>query len=146
MTFVASRVKQEIAKEGILPWSLHIATGRTTPISWLKSRLRRRHGLAEIESQKSGDDTSNLLEQSPMGAFALQWLSSVFLLAVTAKLSTDAQYIFLVSLYAYTLVVLVAFCTTTGLLYCKYIRKDWVAEFKPWGGPTAAVIYWQVIS
>jgi hypothetical protein len=81
-----------------------------------------------------------------MAAFGLQWLSSLFLLAVTVKLSINTQYTFLVSLYSYTMVILVAFCTTTGLLYRKYIRRDWVGEFKPWGGPIAATIYWYVIS
>jgi hypothetical protein len=138
-------VKQELAKEGILPWSLTLATCHTTPISWLKYRLRRRYKHAELESQNPGDYTSNLLEQSPMAAF-VQWLSSLFMLAVTAKLSTNAQYSFLVSLYSYVMGLLVAFCTTTGLLYCKYIRRDWVAEFKPWGGPIAATVSWQVIS
>jgi len=142
MTFTASRVKQELAKEGILPWSLFFATGRTTPISWLRSRLRGGYKQALLESQNSGDAASNPLEQSPMAALGLQWLSSLFLLAVTAKLSINAQYSFLISLYSYTMVVLVAFCTTTGLLYCKYIRRDWVGEFKPWGGPIAATIYW----
>jgi hypothetical protein len=142
MTFAASRVKQELAKEGILPWSLFFATARTTPISWLRSRLQRVHKKAELESQNPGGDTSNPLEQSPMAAFGLQWLSSLFLLAVTAKLSTNGQYYFLVNLYSYVLVVLTAFCTTTGLLYCKYIRRDWVGEFKPWGGTIAATIFW----
>jgi hypothetical protein len=140
MTFTASRVKQEIAKEGILPWSLFFATGRTTPFSWLKARLRRRRQLSHVEN---GDPSpSSPLEQSPMAALGLQWLSSLFLLAVTTKLSVNAQYTFLISLYSYAMVVLIAFCTTTGLLYCKYLRKDWFGGFKPWGGATAAITYW----
>jgi len=138
MTFTASRVKQELAKEGILPWSLFFATSYTTPTSWLRSRLQKQPQQVQPESQKP---LPNLLEQSPMAALGLQWLSSLFLLAVTAKLSTNA-YSFLISLYSYVIVILIAFCTTTGLLYCKYIRKDWGSEFKPWGGPTAAIVYW----
>jgi hypothetical protein len=145
MTFTASRVKQELAKEGILPWSLFFATGRTTAISWLGSRLRKRHEQAQPKPEKSGNDFSNPLEQSPMAALCLQWLSSVFLIAVTAKLSLISQYDqydFITGLYSYVMVMLVAFCTTTGLLYCKYFRRDWVGEFKPWGGPIAAIIFW----
>lgn len=139
MTFTASRVKQEIAKEGILPWSLFFATGRTTPLSRLKARFRRRGQISQIET---GGESPSPLEQSPMAALGLHWLSSLVLLAVTAKLSVDAQYAFLISLYSYVMVVLVAFCTTTGLLYCKYLRKDWEGEFKLWGGATAAITYW----
>jgi hypothetical protein len=141
MTFTASRVKQELAKEGIIPWALFFATGRTTPISWLKAQWRGKHRGAKLESQDAYAHT-NPLEQSPMAALGLQWLSSLFLIAITTKLSVNAQYSFLISLYSYVMVVLVAFCTTTGLLYCKFFGADWVGEFKPWGGPAAAITYW----
>ena len=40
MTFTASRVKQEIAKQGILgPPSLFFATGHTTPWAWIRRRF-----------------------------------------------------------------------------------------------------------
>ena len=39
MTFTAARVKQEIAKEGILPWSLVFATSHTTPFAWLSRKF-----------------------------------------------------------------------------------------------------------
>jgi amino acid transporter len=38
MPFTAARVKQEIAKEGILPFSLPFAAEHTTPWAWLKNR------------------------------------------------------------------------------------------------------------
>lgn len=38
MTFTAGRVKQEIAKEGILPYLLFFATGHTTPWAWFMSK------------------------------------------------------------------------------------------------------------
>jgi hypothetical protein len=147
MTFTASRVKQELAKEGILPWSLFFSTGRTTATSWLKARLRKSSHQAQPASEKSGHDSShpleNPLEQTPMAALGLQWLSSLFLIAVTAPITgVISQFSFLTNLYTYTMVILVAFCTTTGLLYCKYIRRDWIGEYKPWGGPAAAVIFW----
>jgi Amino acid permease len=146
MTFTASRVKQELAKEGILPWSLFFSTGRTTATSWLKARLRKSHYQAQPMSEKSANDSShplaNPLEQSPMAALGLQWLSSLVLLAVTAPLTVNTQYSFITNLYTYTMVILVAFCTTTGLLYCKYIRRDWIGEYKPLGGPVAAVVFW----
>jgi hypothetical protein len=146
MTFTASKVKQEIAKEGIIPWSLFFSTGRATAASWLRSRLRKSRHQAPLTLEKSLQDPSHRLanphEQSPMAALGLQWLSSLFLLAVTAKLSVNTQYSFIIRLYSYVMVMLVAFCTTTGLLYCKYVRRDWTGEYKPRGGPVAAVIFW----
>jgi hypothetical protein len=146
MTFTASRVKQEIAKEGILPFSLFFSTGRTTAASWLRSRLRKSRYQVQPTSEKSGDVSlhplANPQEQSPMAALGLQWLSSLFLIAVTAPLKLAIQYDILTSLYTYTMVILVAFCTTTGLLYSKYIRRDWIGEYKPWAGPVPAVVFW----
>lgn len=144
MTFTASRVKQELAKEGILPWSLVFSTGRATATSWLRARFRRSHYHAPPTSEKLGDAPPQVdpLQQTPVAALGLQWLSSLVLLAVTAKLTVNYQYSFITNLYTYVMVILVAFCTTTGLLYCKYIRRDWASEFKPWGGPVPAVVFW----
>lgn len=53
-------------------------------------------------------------------------------------------YTVLVSLYSYVIVVLVGFLVASGLLYLRYSEgKQWTANvgFRPWGGPTAAVIY-----
>lgn len=141
MTFTASRVKQEIAKEGILPFSLIFATGKTTPIAWLQSRFSRKR--ANTNASEDGiENLPNPLEQSPMAALVLHWLSSLLLIAVTAGLTTATAYSFLVELYSYVLVVFIGFWTATGLLYCKFVRRDWVASFKPLGGSIAAIIYW----
>jgi amino acid transporter len=39
-TFTAARVNQEIAKEGILPFSLFFATSHPTPSAWLQSKMK----------------------------------------------------------------------------------------------------------
>src|SRR5947207_934553 len=66
MTFTASRVKQEIAKEGILPLSLLLARGHTTFIARIWSKY--------FPSQKEH------LEQTPIPALFLHWLSSMILI------------------------------------------------------------------
>jgi Amino acid permease len=141
MTFTASRVKQEIAKEGILPGSLFFATGRTTPVAWLKAKFSRNHEIT-YASEDGVEIHRDPKEQSPMAALALHWCSSILLIAVTAGLTVGTAYDFLVQLYSYVIIIFVGFWVSTGLLYCKFVRKDWVAEFRPWGGPTAAIIYW----
>jgi hypothetical protein len=141
MTYTASRVKQEIAKEGILPGALFFATGKTTPIGWFTSKfLKKDRGEALIEG--GNNNARDPLEQSPMAALALHWASSLLLIAVTSSLNTDTAYTFLTHLYSYVIVVFVSFWVTTGLIYCKFIRKNWVAGFHPLGGSTAAIIYW----
>lgn len=135
MTFTAARVKQEIAKEGILPKSLWLATGKTTPTAKFLARITKKKGDANIVDGKEH------LEQSPMAALALHWVSSIFLIAVTAKLKPGDAYSFLVSLYAYVIISVMGFFTSLGLVYAKYIRKDFVSQYSPFGGSTAAIIY-----
>ncbi|KAI4181528.1 MAG: hypothetical protein LQ346_006757 [Caloplaca aetnensis] len=130
MTFTASKVKQEIAKEGILPWSLFFARSTTTPYTWL--------------SQRFWPSRSHTLEQSPATALLLHWVFAVILVAATSSTATSIAYLVLVLLYAYTLVVIVGFFVATGLLYLRFTKgRQWTDSvgFKPWGGPTAAIIY-----
>ena len=69
----------------------------------------------------------------------------MLLIGSTSGRSADVAYQILVSLYAYTIVVLIGLFTASGLLYVRFFseRGEWVQQsgFKPWGGPTAAIIY-----
>jgi amino acid transporter len=138
MTFTASRVKQEIAKEGILPFSLVIATGHTTPYALLKAKWKRRSGTPV-------DDTiDNHLEQTPIAALGVHWLSSIVLIAVTSMLSPTTAYNVLVSLYSFVINAGIGVFVTGGLLYLKFRPKsDWniVSDFTPWLNPLPALIY-----
>ena len=133
MTFTASRVKQEIAKEGVLPFSLFFARSTTTPIG---SMINRFWPSNLPDSQ---------VEQSPVAALFLHWMFSMIMIGATSGTIPDVAYDVLVSLYSYSVVILVGFFVSSGLLYLRYFSqdKDWVAGagFKPWGGPTAAIIY-----
>ncbi|KAL8691465.1 MAG: hypothetical protein Q9218_003309 [Villophora microphyllina] len=134
MTFTASRVKQELAKEGVIPFSLFFASSSTTP--W--ALLRRR-----FSSPKKPDDSP---EQSPSAALFLHWIFSMVMIAATSSTTPGTAYTVLVSLYSYTVVTLIGFFVSGGLLYLRFFsseRRDWVSKsgFKPWGGPTAAMIY-----
>lgn len=69
----------------------------------------------------------------------------MILIAATSGKAAGVAYQILVSLYAYNVVILIGFFTASGLLYARYFCEDgqWVQRsgFRPWGGPTAAVIY-----
>lgn len=123
-------MKQEIAKEGILPFSLFFARSSTTPYAWLKQRFWPSHG--------------RILEQSPATALLLHWFFAVILVAATSSTSTSIAYLVLVLLYAYVLVVMVGFFVASGVLYLRATkRREWTDNlgFRPWGGPTAAIVY-----
>ena len=138
VTFTAARVKQEIAKEGILPYSLTFATSHTT----FFARLFR--GSAGVESA----DLSNRREQTPIAALLLHWATSVLLILVTIPTKPTTAYSVLVSLYSYTIVVLVGMWVSFGLLLTK-MRKDkfhWQTRrrYRPMISPVHAIIYFSV--
>ncbi|KAK5716211.1 hypothetical protein LTR17_016553 [Elasticomyces elasticus] len=134
MTFTAARVKQEIAKEGILPYSLEIATSYTTPYG-LWQKWTRKH---EVVGEQ--------FEQAPTAAFALHWFTSVLLIAVTAAISDPRKtYSALVSLYSYTIILVLGCWVSLGLLMVKYIQHPWYfrqrRRYRPWLSPVHAIVY-----
>ena len=148
-TFTAARVKQEIAKEGILPFSLFLMAGRTTPYTWLRSKFAhwRKESLMDGQLGSISQASGFLREQTPMGALFLHWFFSVLLIAVTAKLKPVEQYQLLIRIYTYAMVVLLG-AVVSGSLILAYCRKslDWKnrASFRPWLSPLPAVIYFVV--
>jgi len=138
MTFTAARVKQEIAKEGILPFSLFFATGHTTPLEWLKASWR-----GNTKSKADPNRMNDHLEQAPMAALGLHWFTSVLLVSVTSMLQSSTAYSFLVSLYSYVVIILPSFLSAAGLLYLKLSKqRNWrnLCNFKPWLDPLHAVL------
>ncbi|KAK3059302.1 hypothetical protein LTS18_011172, partial [Coniosporium uncinatum] len=138
MTFTAARVKQEIAKEGVLPFSLFFATGHTSPLEWLKAHWRR-----NTRSKADSDSQGDHLEQVPIAALGLHWFTSVLLVSVTSMLESSTAYSFLVSLYSYVIIILPSFLSAAGLLYLKLSKqRNWhnLCNFSPWLDPLHAVL------
>lgn len=134
-TSLSRQVKQEIAKEGVLPFSRFFARSTTTPTAKIGSWLRsRRHPNQQEEP----------LEQSPAAALFLHLIFAVILIAATSGQTPAVAYTILFSLYSYVTIVLIGFFVAAGLLYLKLRhRQAWAKKrgFRPWGGPTAAIIY-----
>ena len=131
MTFTAGRVKQEIAKEGVLPFSRFFAAAHVTVLQWLQIRNRT---SKEIQSP-----TNKSLERAPVTGLMLHWLASVVCLLATCMLRPELVYKILVTLYGYSTRILVELAVAGGLLYLKFKKQsDWskIATFKtrvdPW--------------
>jgi amino acid transporter len=151
LTFTAARVKQEIAKEGILPKSLFFATGYTTP--W--ARFRNRSRSSPIADAEDNFDLETHLEKTPMAALALHWFSSIFLILITAMLQPATAYSFLVTLYSYVNVAVLGSLTGGGLLYLKidsWLRKEggrnWYSkvQWTPFLDPLPAIVYFSAMA
>lgn len=68
----------------------------------------------------------------------------MLMIAATSSTAPDIAYTVLVSVYSYVVLILVRWFVATGLLYLRLREgKSWLSSrgFKPWGGPTAALIY-----
>lgn len=106
-------VKQEIAKEGVLPFSKFFAMSNITPFAWMK-------GKAQLPSSSEED------ERSPMPALFLHWVFTMLLIAATSSLAPSVAYQVLVSLYSYTIVAMGGFLTAGGLLYLHWVKgSEW---------------------
>ncbi|KAM0721712.1 hypothetical protein Q7P37_002637 [Cladosporium fusiforme] len=133
-TFTASRIKQEIAKEGILPKSLYLAASYTTPYGMLQ-RWFSKGPLDEKE-----------VDKAPTLAFSLHWLSSVLLVAVISPMAdTRESYLILTSLYSYAINTLVGCWVSVGLIIIKLQRSKWHWQdrrrYRPWISPAHAILY-----
>ncbi|KAK3368785.1 amino acid permease-domain-containing protein [Podospora didyma] len=151
-TYTASRVKQEIAKEGILPWSLKIATGNDTLISRL-GPWNDSPNPSKLPHQPHQPAVCNLdghREQSPIAATALHWFFEVVLvLAVGLATEPSKAYRLLTYLYTFIIVGVMGLFTVGGLLYLKIDSliggrrtRNWRAHtvWQPWLDPLPAVV------
>ncbi|KAI9694502.1 MAG: hypothetical protein M1822_000118 [Bathelium mastoideum] len=152
ITFTVARVKQEIAKQGILPFSLFFASGHTTPWAWLQNRFAsvpRSTSATGVE----GVSFEDYMEKTPTAAFGLHWASSVFLILVTVGLKPEVQYTFLSAIYSYVLVNILGLLVSGSLLYLKLDSyflgekgNNWTARagstgFIPCVSPIHAIVY-----
>jgi amino acid transporter len=148
MTFTAARVDQEIAKEGILPFSLLIGTGQTTPWAWFKSRI-----WDKDESTPTPIDHLEFerhREKSPIAAILFHWMTLVLLIAMTSMLPPVTAFSFLTSLYAYANAIIMGTLISGCLLYLKIdslLRgtsgRNWkeYANYVPLFSPLHVLIY-----
>jgi Amino acid permease len=128
-SFTAARVKQEIAKEGILPWSTYF--GRNFDL-----RLFRR-----------GERTNSWAHagETPAAAFALHWVFSVLLILASIPQKPQDAYSTSVILYSFTVDALFGFLVGLGLLYLRLFEAHtkWSTKSTstPWLSISAAVIF-----
>ncbi|RPA77181.1 hypothetical protein BJ508DRAFT_174115 [Ascobolus immersus RN42] len=123
VTYIASRVKQEIAKEGILPFSSFFARDYISPIYYILRLLPRYKKKPEALEQK--------LERTPAGGIFLHWLFSVIL--IVSPPNPQDGYQLLVYLHAYVMAWF-GFILAVGMIYL-YRRKaeEWINLCRPRG-------------
>lgn len=113
MTYTAARMKQEIAKEGFLPFSKFFAQSRDWSLGrllfWLESTERMKWLTKWLIPE-------NHSEPTPVGALILHLLSCIILIFATWNLSADAAYTLLSGFISYLVTAFFGFLLSLGLL------------------------------
>jgi hypothetical protein len=126
MTANVGVVKQEIAKEGVLPFSKF----------W-----SRQYNLLRGPAQEEPEDQTG---ETPIPALVLHWIVSVVLVLSPP---TKDSYSLLSNFYAYTIGACIGSLLAGGLVFWAYIyprtRTEWkkLRGFKPFLGPALPTIY-----
>jgi amino acid transporter len=114
-TFTASRVKQEIAKEGVIPYWKVFSKGSDSLFSRIWTPRQQRTGAyTTLETLNSHP------EQVPIAATILHWAFEVLLILVFGiPMSPTNAYRLLTAIKMYTIVGVLGLVTVAGLGYLK---------------------------
>ncbi|KAF2103718.1 amino acid transporter [Rhizodiscina lignyota] len=148
MTYTAARVKQEIAKEGILPWAKVLASNYDVSVGRLLNWAQRTptinkpfHWLLRSRWLRPEDHS----ERTPVGALALHILVCFVLLFATWNSSPADAYTLLTSLSAYTVNSVFGALLGLGILILRFTRsRGWRKKapgINPFLSIVAAFIY-----
>lgn len=131
MTYTAARVKQEIAKEGVLPFGRLVANSIAIPAIPF-GRLFGRTSKSEPE-------------ETPIGGLGLHWIISVLLILATgAQKNPRASYSILVNLFSYSIDVFFGLLLGAGLVFLRLSSsRNWAKKSQaiPWVSLTAGAIF-----
>ena len=114
MTYTAARMKQEIAKQGFIPFAKFFGQNTDVSIGRLVLHLRRKRnwGLRWISAQQHQEPT-------PVGALLLHLVSCVVLVLATYNATVDDAYDLLAKMMAYLIVAWFGVFLAAGILILR---------------------------
>ncbi|QDS77828.1 hypothetical protein FKW77_006162 [Venturia effusa] len=129
MTFVAARVKQEIAKSGILPFAKFFGQTKDLSLGRLLSHIQRKdksfaHKHLHFLLKQTWMTPSHHTQETPFGALFLHWFTTIVMLLVTISLKPRDAYGFLVDVYSYTVVCFFSALLGIGMLKLRSSAKQ----------------------
>lgn len=119
MTYTAARVKQEVAKEGVLPYAKFFAQNTDLSLGRLLQWFRRKGWFASLLRQ-SWLLPENHSEKTPIGAFFLHFFSCLILIFATWGMKADAAYDLLTTLSVYVINCCFGFFVGLGILVLRF--------------------------
>lgn len=119
-TYTAARVKQEIAKEGILPFSKLIARNYDA-LSRLTSCFRRRPSSPHGQKSLGRAPEEVWHEKTPLGALLVHWFFSLLIIFCTWGVTSPVTaYTIAFGIYGYTIDAFMAVIIGIGLLVLRF--------------------------
>jgi hypothetical protein len=142
-------VKQEIAKEGVLPWLKFFGSNKNFSFGRFLAWIQSSDNLASRNFawllQQPWMDPREHSQETPVGALFLHWTFTVVMILVTNHLSPTDAYNFLVNLYSYTIPAIFGFLVAIGMLKLRFSsRERWRTkskEFNPFFSILAASVF-----
>lgn len=117
MTYTAARMKQEIAKQGFLPWPKFFASNKDFSLGrflrWLEGSWPRASKIKFLSPEQHR-------ERTPVGALVLHFLSCLVLIFATYKLPAEKAYYVLSSTVAYLFPSFFGFFLALGILVLRF--------------------------
>jgi amino acid transporter len=159
MTYTAARVKQEIAKEGILPFAKFFAQNKDLSVGRLLRWCHNRGYFSSIARLKWLSPEAHS-DKTPVGALVLHMVSCLVLIMATWKLEPDEAYTLLTSTSSYVINAFSGTFLALGILILRFRgtysmdgtrdsygeskeRQSWssISRFNPGLSITCALIY-----
>ena len=113
MTYTAARMKQEIAKQGFIPFAKFFGQNTDISIGRFVVYLRKRGwGLRAVSAHQHREPT-------PVGALLLHLLSCIVLIFATYNATVDDSYDLLSKMMAYLLAAFFGVCLAAGILILR---------------------------
>jgi amino acid transporter len=134
MTYTAARIKQEIAKEGLLPWPKFFAQNHDFSLGRLLRWAQGKRSLSIFHNllKKRWLSPEQHSEKTPVGALILHFASCLVLIFATYGLTPDNAYNLLTGLAAYVLNAFFGMLLGAGILILRFTPShDWRNRSKP---------------
>lgn len=119
MTYTAARVKQEIAKNGILPFAKFFAHNSDVSVGHVLKWIQRKGWFRSIMKFRWFSPEEHM-EKTPVGALILHELSCIILICITLALSANNAYTILVNLAAYVIYAFFGALLGLGILILRF--------------------------
>ncbi|PGH13061.1 hypothetical protein AJ79_03898 [Helicocarpus griseus UAMH5409] len=127
MTYTAARVKQEVAKEGILPFPKFFARNRDFSFGRVLRWAHRRPTIARMFRRVLKSPwfaPEHHSEKTPVGALMLHFASCVVLILATYSVEPNNTYRLLSSVYTYAVHAFFGALLAAGILYLRFSSKE----------------------